>query len=204
MDKRTEQSVENYNRIAEDYDNTFDGKFTRSFKEEIANVIHLDNSFKVLDVACGNGSLLKMLSDKARIQAYGVDISENMIKEAKNRYPQMQFVLTNSSELPFEGSFFDVITVCAAFHHFSEPRKFVSEAKRVLKPGGYIFVADPYFPPIVRQAANLVIPLLKMGDVKVYSRKELIRFFREQDFRNIIVKRFGLSGYLLMGVNENG
>jgi len=138
MDKRTEQSIKNYNRIAVEYDNTFDGKFTQGFKEEIAKVIHLENSYKVLDVACGNGSLLKMLSGKAKLHAYGVDISENMIKEAKSRYPEMQFITTNSAGLPFEDDYFDVITVCAAFHHFTEPEKFISEAKRTLKAGGYI------------------------------------------------------------------
>ncbi|HEY9059258.1 MAG TPA: methyltransferase domain-containing protein [Pseudobacteroides sp.] len=200
MDKKTEQSMINYNKIAAEYDNTFDGRFTKGFKEEIANVIHLNNSFKVLDVACGNGNMLKMLSGKNRIQAYGVDISENMIKEAKCRYPEMQFVSSNSSKLPFEDSFFDVITVCAAFHHFTEPQRFASEAKRVLKPGGYIYLADIHMPPIARQLANLVLPHLKMGDVKVYGKNELMAFFQEQGFVNLKVKKFGMFGQVLIGM----
>lgn len=48
MDKRTEQSIKNYKKIAVEYDNTFDGKFTQGFKAEIAKVIHLENSYKVL------------------------------------------------------------------------------------------------------------------------------------------------------------
>lgn len=66
MDKKTEQSIKNYNKIAVEYDNTFDGKFTQGFKAEIAKVIHLEKSYKVLDVACGNGSLLQLLSSKAK------------------------------------------------------------------------------------------------------------------------------------------
>lgn len=33
---------------------------------------------KILDIACGNGYLLGELSKKAKVNAYGVDISENM------------------------------------------------------------------------------------------------------------------------------
>jgi ubiquinone/menaquinone biosynthesis C-methylase UbiE len=202
MDKKTEESIKNYNKIASNYDETFDGKFTRGFKKELANIIHLEDGYKLLDVACGNGMLLKMLSNKKNIESYGVDISENMVKEAQNRYPQMQFCATNSAYLPFEDRFFDIITVCAAFHHFTEPLKFISEAKRILKPGGYIYVADPYFPPIVRQITNIILPLLKMGDVKVYAKAELLRMFQDEGFKNMSVKRFGMLGCMLRGVKS--
>jgi demethylmenaquinone methyltransferase/2-methoxy-6-polyprenyl-1,4-benzoquinol methylase len=200
MDKKTMESIRIYNKIATQYDKTFDGRFTRRFKEEIAGAIMLKEGGNILDVACGNGMLLKMLSDKADFQAYGVDISEKMIIEARNRYPKMQFSVTNSSRLPFQADFFDAVTVCAAFHHFSEPEEFVSEAKRVLKPGGQIYIADPYFPPLFRQIANLIIPLMKMGDVKVYKKSELIKFFKDEGFNNITVRRFGTTGYLLEGI----
>jgi len=200
MDKRTEQSIKNYNKIAVEYDNTFDGKFTQGFKVEMAKVTHIENSYKLLDVACGNGSLLKMLSSKAKLHSYGVDISQNMIKEAKSRYPEMQFITTNSAELPFEDDFFDIITVCAAFHHFTEPEKFISEAKRTLKAGGYIYIADLYLPPVVRHIANLILPLLKMGDVKVYNQRELMRLFQEQGYVNITVNKFGVAGCMLVAV----
>lgn len=197
MDKKTEQSIRNYNKIASNYDETFDGKFTRSFKAELTRAIHLESGYRVLDVACGNGMLLKLLSDKANIEVYGVDISENMIKEAVIKYPYMKFSVTNSAELPFEDGVFDVVCVCAAFHHFTEPAAFIAEAKRVLRQGGFIYIADPYLPPIVRHVANLVLPLLNMGDVKVYSKREFESLFQRAGFVNIAVRRFGMKGCIV-------
>ena len=54
-------------------------------------MIDLSEGDVVLDVACGNGTLLRELSKKAKIQANGIDISENMIHAAKMRCPDMSF-----------------------------------------------------------------------------------------------------------------
>ncbi|MGB4661173.1 MAG: class I SAM-dependent methyltransferase [Mobilitalea sp.] len=199
MDKKTQESVRKYNKIAVEYDDTFDGKFTRCLKNEIVRVIRLDDSNKVLDVVCGNGTLLKLINDKIQVQAYGVDISDNMIKEAKRKYPEMQFVTTNSALLPFQDNSFDAVTVCAAFHHFTEPDKFLKEAKRVLKPGGYIYIADPYFPLLIRQFAKIIFPLLKMGDVKIYNKRELNNFLNSHGFLDVSVNRFGTYGFMAIG-----
>ncbi len=54
-------------------------------------MIDLSEGDAVLDVACRNGTLQKELSKKAKIQANGIDISENMIHAAKMRCPDMNF-----------------------------------------------------------------------------------------------------------------
>ena len=41
-DKKTNESIKNYNRIAEDYDNTFDGHFTNSLKREIVKQLKIE------------------------------------------------------------------------------------------------------------------------------------------------------------------
>lgn len=55
--------------------------FTMRFKEELVNSVKLNSNANVLDVACENVTLLGMLGGK--INVYGTDISENMIKEAR-------------------------------------------------------------------------------------------------------------------------
>lgn len=137
-DKATRNSISNYNRIAKEYDDTFDGRFTRELKHRIVERIELRANYKVLDVACGNGSLLDLLNRKQAIEGHGIDVSDAMIDEAKKRYPQFSFSVGSSSSLPFEDMTFNVVTVCAAFHHFSEPWKFLQEARRVLQPAGLL------------------------------------------------------------------
>ena len=53
----------------------------------------------------------------------------------------------DAHSLPFDDSTFDLVTCRIAPHHFSDPAKFVSEAARVLRPGGVFALVDNVSPP---------------------------------------------------------
>lgn len=182
---KTEQSKEAYNKKARDYDNTREGRFTVRFKQELVNLIRLKPNANVLDVACGNGALLAMLGSKTKINGYGVDISENMITEAKKLHPDFQYAISGCDVLPFADNHFDVITVSASFHHFEQPGLFLKEAKRVLKQGGELFIAEIHWPFVLRIIGNPLLPLLKSGDVKICSPKELERLLLNNGFNGV-------------------
>lgn len=95
--------------------------------------VNIQDGNNVLDVACGNGRLLKMLSETADFHGFGIDISENMIRCAKEMNPAMIFQVAGCDKMPFEGEKMDLVTVCAAFHHFSDINSFAREIHRVLK-----------------------------------------------------------------------
>lgn len=99
----------------------------------------------ILDVACGNGYLLGALSQKAGVNAFGIDISENMIAAARERSPACTFAVSPCAPLGFENESMDVITVSCAFHHFEAPQTFANECMRVLKKKGKVFIAEPFF-----------------------------------------------------------
>ncbi|KNY26404.1 class I SAM-dependent methyltransferase [Pseudobacteroides cellulosolvens] len=185
MDYKTEQSRSNYNRKAREYENTFDGKFTAPFKQYIYDHINVKDNDNVLDVACGNGRLLNMISKKGRIHGFGIDVSEEMIKTAQKDNNDIVFKVCEANKTPFDDKIFDIITVCCAFHHFVDPEAFMKEAYRILKHGGRLIIADPTAPVIIRQIENVFIPLFKMGDVRIYNKKEMIRFFKNAQFKEI-------------------
>ena len=83
MDKKTEESRIAYDKIASEYDTSREGQYTRFHIKELSDTIDLRKNDIVLDVACGNGTLLRELSKRAKIQAYGIDVSKNMIHAAK-------------------------------------------------------------------------------------------------------------------------
>lgn len=186
MGRKTEQSQKVYNEMAWEYDSTPEGRYTRAHKEEIIKKAVLRDGDNILDVACGNGSLLGALSQKARVNAFGIDISENMIASARERYPACTFAVSPCSPLGFENESMDVITASCAFHHFETPQIFAKECMRVLKKTGKVFIAEPFFSPMVRWIANTVVfPFTKTGDVKVYSQKELQIFFESAGFTDM-------------------
>lgn len=190
MNKKTEESRIAYNKIASEYDTSREGYYTRFHIKELSNTIDLSEGDIVLDVACGTGTLLRELSKKVKIQANGLDISENMIRVAKTRYPDMSFKTQPCYPLEWDDESIDIITVCCAFHHFDNPQGFVNECKRVLKENGAVYIADPNFGALLRFLANKFwVPVSKSGDVRVYSPKELEKIFYNSGFKAVQIYR---------------
>ncbi|HOU96634.1 MAG TPA: class I SAM-dependent methyltransferase [Bacteroidales bacterium] len=178
-----QKSRENYNLIAEDYDNSLEGRYTEKFKELLLDEILIDVNENILDVACGNASLLKMISNKCDIKGYGIDISEKMIECAGRKCPDMTFQVSGCEDTSFYNQTFDVITVCAAYHHFPDVKAFAKEAYRILKTHGRLYIAEVYYPFIVRLLLNPFVPMSKAGDVKFYSPKEIKSNFEAHGFK---------------------
>ena len=177
MDDKTNDSRENYDKKAWDYDSTPDGKYTLPFNRYLCEHVPLKEHDRILDVGCGNGRLLKMIMNKVKVEAYGIDVSEEMIKAAREDNHEITYGVSEADKTPFEDSFFNVITVCCAFHHFVNPEAFLREAHRILRPQGKIYIADPTAPGIIRHIENFYFARLKTGDVKIYSRAEMKDLF---------------------------
>lgn len=94
---------------------------------------------KILDIGCGNGRLTDMFESK-RLNYTGIDFSKELITIAQEtRGEKGNFIHADALSLPFEDNSFDTVFSIAVLHHIpsKENRKrFISEAYRVLKPGG--------------------------------------------------------------------
>lgn len=176
------RSVRSYQKKADHYDDTFDGRFTREFKDLLLQTVQIPTGGRVLDVACGNGRLLKMLSKEHDFTGYGIDISGKMVENAGELNPSMVFAQASCDALPFHDAFFDVMTVCAAYHHFPDVAGFAKEAFRVLKPNGALYIAEVYYPPLLRALCNPLIRFSPAGDVRFYSPDEIIRVLEDAGF----------------------
>lgn len=182
MNKYEIRSHNSYNQKAKDYDNTFDGKFTVKFKKKMFDAVTIAPNDAVADIACGNGRMLYMFKEKASFSGYGVDISEKMIEQAKNLNDDMKFFVAPCDSLPFENEKIDVMTVCAAFHHFPDVEKFAKEAERTIKKGGRLYIAEVYLPRFLRWLFNPFVKFSKAGDIKFYSPDEIIKLFTTNGF----------------------
>ncbi len=95
---------------------------------------------KVLDLGCGNGRFSQYLE---HVDYTGIDFSEKMIEEAKKRFPDKRFLVGSALDLPLKDESFDKIYGIAVFHHIPSHKyriKALLEMKRVLKPGGFLFL----------------------------------------------------------------
>ena len=95
-----------------------------------------------LDVACGTGKSTVALAEIA-YWVIGADSSAGMLSYAKT-HERVEYVEAVAEDLPFEDGSFDLVTVSSAFHWFDRER-FLSEARRVLRPEGWLVVYDNRF-----------------------------------------------------------
>ena len=184
-----EENRNAYDKKAHHYDHTFDGKFTEAFKDVLLANMSVRAHDSVLDVGCGNGTLLSKIAEKHTIQGFGVDLSPRMIQHAKARFPQFAFVVSGCECIPFADHSMDIVTVCTAYHHFPDVDAFVREAKRLLKPNGALYIAEIHVSALLRPVANFLLPLSKGGDVKFYASKEIIATFSQAGFHPVRVAR---------------
>lgn len=95
----------------------------------------LDFKGNVLEIGCGVGRLLKN-------GWYGIDISDEMCKIAKQRKPKAIILQNDGRTVPFDDNLFDAVYSILVFQHipFEAVKSYIEEAYRVLKPGGmFIF-----------------------------------------------------------------
>ncbi len=102
---------------------------------------------RVLDIGCGTGSLTAALARIAgRGNVTGIDASASMIERASRKKggEAVDYRVAFAQALPFDGASFDLVTSCLALHHIpeSELARAFSEMRRVLTPGGRVYLLD--------------------------------------------------------------
>lgn len=107
------------------------------------------NVKRVLDLGCGGGEHILLLANK-NFDVYGIDISKEGIKIARKRLKakghKVHLKIGSIYEkLPYKNNFFNAVISLRTIHH-ARARKIrflIEEIKRILKPGGLIFITVP-------------------------------------------------------------
>ncbi|OOM82294.1 demethylrebeccamycin-D-glucose O-methyltransferase [Clostridium puniceum] len=188
----------NFNRYAEFYDESGDGKFVAPMYGEIISRIMSESPRKLLDVGCGTGNVLMKLCANEELSLYGLDISEKMIEMAnKNLENKAELKVGDSEYIPWKENFFDVVVCNASFHHYPNPEKVLSEIKRVLKNKGILIIGEPTAPVILKQILNLFCKVSKKGDYRIYSKKEIEALLVKCDFEPFEFKKINCKSFAI-------
>jgi len=105
--------------------------------EKIKSYLDLESPVeRALDVGCGTGQSTTALKEIAK-SVIGIDVSEEMLGFATQQ-PGIEYRIASAEDLSmFDDDTFDLITTSMAIHWFDHKR-FISEAHRVLKTGGWL------------------------------------------------------------------
>jgi SAM-dependent methyltransferase len=121
-------------------------KHLQNIAEEAVNILNINKSLDVLDIAANDGTLLRGYPDS--FNRIGIDPSDiaskqKDIKIVNEVYPNKQ--LKNKK--------FDIITSIACFYDVNEPQEFVSEIKENLKKDGIWIAEFAYWPLMLENLA---------------------------------------------------
>ncbi len=116
-------------------------KILAAFVEEICRSV-TDRRPRILDVGCGTGANLLMLSKYG--DAEGVDISEDALAFCRERGLD-KVRLGAGEELPYDDGTFDLVTAFDVVEHMDDDLAGLSEMRRVLRPGGRVLLFVPTF-----------------------------------------------------------
>jgi demethylmenaquinone methyltransferase/2-methoxy-6-polyprenyl-1,4-benzoquinol methylase/phosphoethanolamine N-methyltransferase len=144
----------------------------------------------VLDVGCGTGELT--LVAKAGVgpagRAVGIDASPEMIEVARQKAARagvaVDFRVDLVEKMPFADSSFDVVLSSLMMHHLPGDlkRQALVETRRVLKPGGRLFIVDIRRP--VSRTSRVLMTLLLHGSMRA-GVQDLPPLMRDAGFTDV-------------------
>jgi len=134
--------------------------YDASLRERIAARLAAASGLRVLDVACGTGTLVTVT---VPCSYYGVDVSVARLRRA--RCAARRQAVADASALPFRSRSFDRLLVCGLFHHVDDALalRIQAELARVVAPDGYVVVLDAIWPRRSWNVTGTVARLLDEG-----------------------------------------
>ncbi len=109
---------------------------------ELIGDAELENS-PVLDVGCGRGGTVALLSETFGAQAVGVDLAPEAVAFCRKTHTgRARFEVGDAEHLPFEANAFQFVTNIESSHTYPNLRAFYAEVRRVLQEGGHFLYTD--------------------------------------------------------------
>lgn len=121
---------------AQTYTDNF--SFVHEYGTDVIKLIERDRTLSVLDLGCGNGALTKTLSDLG-MNVIGMDASEQLLKVARENYPNLTFIQGDATEFELPEKV-DAVFSNAVFHWIPKEKQMqmLEHIYRVLNQGGQL------------------------------------------------------------------
>ena len=113
----------------------------RYWKKSLISMMNPRDKRKLIDVACGTGDIGKLFLDSTNKEAEitCIDPNKGMISQGKQKlsnYKNIKWIISSAEKLPIADNTFDYYTISFGLRNTKNLNKALSEAYRVLKPGG--------------------------------------------------------------------
>ena len=222
---KREQVETMFNNIAPTYDrlnHTLSLGIDRRWRRKAVDALKPFRPSTILDIATGTGDFAILAARRlAPDRIIGVDISEGMMEVGRQKVKEagldtvISFAKDDSTDLSFDDSTFDAVTVAYGARNFEDLEAGLREMCRVLKPGGHLMLVELTTPPrfpmkqLFKVYAHTVMPFIGRiisHDDSAYTylphsmeafpqAEQLVPLMRQSGFSAVNFKRFtfGLS-----------
>lgn len=193
LSKTTTEVAAMFDRVATRYDlmdAVMTGGMDHVWMVALRKAVNPRPGERILDLAAGTGASSAALA-RAGAEVLACDLSEGMIAVGRARHPDIEFVVGDALDLPFEDDSFDAVTISWGLRNIPDPEKALREMARVVRPGGRLVVCEFSTPPnrVFRKVYELyqvsVMPLLakllSSNDVAYDYLVESIREWPDQE-----------------------
>lgn len=177
--------------------NDFDGELVRAVVETVA----VRAPKRVLDCGCGSGLFAIPLARRlAGTDVVGIDLSAGMLKVAEAARIQddlsnLVFQRGDATKLPFKEQTFDTVVMAGLLPNVNDRVGVLKEARRVLAPGGTVFVVE-FDRTAMGTGARLVFRTMILGYKAVSTVFRRFRFADGWNLRASTVDRAELTAWL--------
>lgn len=160
----------------------------KSMYHNVANRITLSSNSKLLDIGYGNGYFIHKLYHKSKSNFYGIDISEDILKNASKKNKKgiarkkVHLEIGDCCNMSYRDNFFDVVTSVNTIYFWNDTKKGLSEIYRVLKKDG-VFLNAFYSKAFLQQ-----LKYTREG-FQYFEPKEIKNLAKKVGFSNVIIKR---------------
>ena len=157
---------------------------------------------RILDIGCGDGFLLKYLKEKGW-EVYGVEPGEVASRYARDILGLSVFTGV-LKDVGYPDDHFDAVSLYAVFEHLPNPTQTLMEIKRILKPGGILFISVPNFGGLEsRIFGERWIAIKAPTHLYHFTPTVLSRIVKKAGFQVLKIKHISNEGKCTTGYSES-
>jgi ubiquinone/menaquinone biosynthesis C-methylase UbiE len=196
-----------FDRQAPIYDTTGYGRHARRLHADVVAAAESFPFAAVLDVGCGTGATLEaIVRAHPEVQAWGIDLSAEMVARARERLAgadgrpagQVELQVADAEHVPLADDAVDLVVCVDSLHHYPDPAAALREMRRVTRPGGGLVVGEWRLAAPLRQLMNWLLPRMPEGDVRIYTGRELTELAEAAGYSALRCGPAGVRGQLLV------
>ena len=200
--RQEEYVVKKFDKSARTYDESrFVKAYQRRTQTLVTNKIQIEKGMYILDLGCGTGSGVIDIALKLEGtgKAIGIDLSEKMIEQAKQKfaefaYDNVEFKVGSGNSLDYE-DYFDYALSTNAFHHFDRKEEIFSRVYKSLKHNGSFVIQDTCNDFVLMKLLDLAGKIGERAHVGSSTSEELRKLFHSTGFVNISIESIKLNWF---------